>query len=187
MDFHVEFHHLIDVEWFHTPTNRHAQGVTDEVADVMIFQKRRIFGENLALGGIFDVRFQSNQSIFSGTVKQVVHHLQRFQISLLGEFGAAQNHTQAASDLFQNMQWVGDEQSTDGCAGNDDQFGGLNEHFDVAVLHQVPGYDRGEDHQDSNNCEHNDSLSESYPLPYEGGSLSAFVLQNLNLLPNFVA
>src|SRR5437763_1290694 len=77
--------------------------------------------------------------------------------------------------------------STECGATDDGQFGALNEHCRAAVLHQVPGYDRGEDHQDANNCEHNDSLSESYPLPYEGGSLSAFVLQNLNLLPNFVA
>ena len=37
MDFHVEFHHLIDVEWFDAAADCHAHGVADEIADVMVF------------------------------------------------------------------------------------------------------------------------------------------------------
>src|ERR1051325_2077671 len=52
------------------------------------------------------------------------------------------------------MQWVGNEKRADSSAGNDHQFGGLDKHFEIGVLHQITANYRAEHHQDSNNREH---------------------------------
>jgi len=47
-----------------------------------------------------------------------------------------------------------DKQSADRSATDDDQLGGLNQHLQIAVLHQVAAQNGADHHDDSYNHEH---------------------------------
>ena len=78
---HIQLHHLVEIEGFDAAADRHAHGVADEIANVMIFDEGGILRQDRALGRILDVCFERDQSILARLVQQVVHHLQRFEIS----------------------------------------------------------------------------------------------------------
>ena len=49
VNFHVQIHHLIDVEGFDAATCGHANGVADEIPNVVVFQEFWSIGKNRAL------------------------------------------------------------------------------------------------------------------------------------------
>ena len=61
---------------------------------------------------------------------------------------------QSAGDLFQNVQWIGHQNGADRGPADDDKFGRLHQHLEVAVLHQISGNYCAEYHQNSNNRKH---------------------------------
>jgi len=130
------------------------QGVANEIADVMVLEESRILGKDGALLRFFDIGFESHQSVFAGFVEQVVHHFQGVDIGLLAELGGAEDGTDTASDLFENVEWIRNEQRTYGGPTDDDQFCRLNENSEIAMLHKVAGHHTTEDDDDADDCKH---------------------------------
>jgi hypothetical protein len=58
------------------------------------------------------------------------------------------------NDLHDCGKRVGDEQCPDSGPGNDDQFRWLEQHADLAVLHQIAAGHGSQNDKDSNDCEH---------------------------------
>ena len=113
------------------------------------------FLENTALFcRLLHVGFQRHQSFFARFVQQVVHHLQRVDIGLLAEFRSAEDAADSANDFLDDVQRVRDQNRAERGAADDDQFGGLDQHLQVAVLHQIAGDDATEYNDDADNRKH---------------------------------
>src|SRR5581483_2874984 len=132
----------------------HAKGIADEIANMVILEKGRIFREQRAFVWFFDVGFERHQSVFAGLVQQVVHHFQRIDVGLLAKFGAAEYPGDARRDFLDNVKRIGYEYRSDRSTANDNQFCRLDEHADVAVFHQISSDDATEDNDDANDREH---------------------------------
>jgi hypothetical protein len=100
MHFHVQLHHLVHIERLHASRDRHPHRVADEIHRVMILHELGILRENRALVRPFNVRLDGHQAFFPRLGKQIEHHLQRFQIPLLGKGRSAQNTGQTRSKSF---------------------------------------------------------------------------------------
>src|SRR5579864_3292587 len=83
----------------------------------MVLHEGSIVGKHRTLLGFFDVILQGHQAILAGLVEQVVHHLQRIDISLLAELGSAEDSHNSGRDFLDNVQWIGDQDRARGCAG----------------------------------------------------------------------
>src|ERR1700722_13746424 len=101
MDFHIQIQKLIQVKWLRSG-NRHAEGVADKVAYVMILEELRLLGEDRALRRFLDIGLDPDQSFLTGFVEELIHHLQGFNVALFGEFGTGKNSADAACDAFKN-------------------------------------------------------------------------------------
>ena len=154
MHVHIEFHHLVEIEGFDAAADRHAHGVADEIANVMIFQKAGYFEKiGLLAGSSMSASSATSPSLrawFSRSYIIFSVSRYRFLVNLLPPKTARES----AGDLFQNMQRIGHQHGADGRPADDDQFGRLHQHLEVAVLHQISGSDGAEYHQNSNNCKH---------------------------------
>jgi hypothetical protein len=63
--FHVQLHHLVDVERFGSAECRHPYPVADEVHHVMIFQQFRILGNQRALLNFGSAEYPGESIIFA--------------------------------------------------------------------------------------------------------------------------
>jgi hypothetical protein len=150
VDFQVEVEHLVKIEGVDA-SDGHAERVTDEIADVVIFENGGAFGEEGAFIGLLDVVLEGHESIFSGFVEEVVHHFQRIDVGFLGVLGAAEDTDYACDNLLEDVERVGDEDGADGGSADGDEFRGLDEDFEVAVLHKIAGDHTTEDYDDADN------------------------------------
>jgi hypothetical protein len=153
MNFEIEVEHLIEIEGVDAGDS-HAQGVADEIAHVMILEEGWILSEDGTILGLFDIGFESHESVFAGLVEQVIHHFQSVDVGLLSELGAAEDSTDAASNLLEDMERIRDEESADGGAADDDQFRRLHKYPQVPVFHEIAGHHTTEDNDDSDNRKH---------------------------------
>src|ERR1017187_2369948 len=154
VDLHIQLHHLVDIEWFHCATGCRAQCVADEVAHMMIFDYGWEGRECLALFRSFQILLDGCQTFPARTVEQVEQHLQGVQIKLARESGPLENAGEALADLLQEVRRVGDQHGPGSRARDDHQLGGLQQHKQVPLFHQVPRDDRAEHNYNSNNREH---------------------------------
>jgi hypothetical protein len=69
MNFEIEVEHLIEIEGVDAGDG-HAQGVTDEIAHVIILEEGWILGEDGTLLGLFDIGFEGHESVFAGLVER---------------------------------------------------------------------------------------------------------------------
>ena len=65
VNFHVEVEHLVEIEGIDAGDG-HAQGVANEIADVMVFQEGRVFGEDRTLVGFFARRIRAPSILLCG-------------------------------------------------------------------------------------------------------------------------
>ena len=86
MNLHVELHHLIQLERRRSSAHRHAQGVAYEIAQVML-----PLLEQVALGRIFDVRFQIRQPFLAGFLHHSEHSLERIHEKRLRVLGGTEH------------------------------------------------------------------------------------------------
>ena len=128
----------------------------------MVFQKFWILGEDWALVGTVTVGFERHEPFFARAAEKLVHHFHRVEIFVFSELRSAECPGEAAHDGFENVERIGDKHRADGGAADDDEFGGLNEHLEVAVLHQVAGDDRAEHHDDSDDHKHDELILEIF-------------------------
>lgn len=154
VDIHIEFHHLVDIEGFNAATGGHANGVANKMLHVMILEEAGIFGKHRTLFGIVAIGFQRHQAFLAGAGEKLKKHFHYFHVTGLVVLRAPKNSGEAASHLLEDVERVGDEHSARGGATNDDEFGGLDEHFDIAVLHQVAAENGSDNDDDSDNHEH---------------------------------
>ena len=124
-----------------------------------IFEDGGTFGKQGTLLRLFDVVLEGHQAVFAGLVEEFVHHLQRVDVGLLAVFGARENADDSAGDLGENVERIGDEDGADGGAADDEQFGGLEEDADIAVLHQIAGDYCAEDNHDADDGKHRSVLA----------------------------
>jgi hypothetical protein len=89
-------------------------------------------------------------------VEELIHHLQRVQITLFVELRACQDALEPAQDAFQNMHGVCYQESSRRCPNDDQHLGWLDEHFNVALFHQESAEDRPENQNNSYDGEHAD-------------------------------
>src|SRR5580704_3470477 len=153
MNLHVEIEHLVEIEGVDS-RNGHAQRIADKVAHVMVFENLWTFGKQGALVGLLHVGLQGHQSFFAGFVQEVVHHLQRVNISLLVVLRAAEYCAKARPNLLENMNGISDEHSTDRRSQDGDEFGRLDEHFQIPVLHEIAADYTAENNDDADDCKH---------------------------------
>lgn len=73
---------------------------------------------------------------------------------MLSKLGAAKYAADPAPDLLENVQWVSYQESADGGAADDDQFGRLNQDSEIAVLHQIARHYATENNDDADNRKH---------------------------------
>ena len=99
MNLHIEIQQLIKIKSFDS-ADGHAHGVAEVVADVMVLKKARMLGKNRTLGWVFDVTFERHQPLAASFVEQFIHHFERVEITLFGEFRSSENPCEASRDLF---------------------------------------------------------------------------------------
>src|ERR1035437_5542426 len=153
VNLEVEVEHLVEIEGIDAG-NGHAQGVADEIANVVVLEEGGILGKNSAFLRLFYVGFEGHQAVFAGLVEQVVHHFQSVDIGLLAELGGAEDATDSAADLLEDVEGIGDQKSAHPGTTDDNQFSRLNEHSDVAVLHEVASQHGTENDDDADNRKH---------------------------------
>ncbi len=120
----------------------------------MVFHKGGIFRKDRAFARVFHISLKRHQSFTARLVEQVVHGLERIEVALLAELRAAKGAGHAGSNLFEDVQRIGHQHRADGCTSDNQQFRRLQEHLEVAVLHQVPACHSAKNYQDANNGEH---------------------------------
>src|SRR5262245_28189609 len=149
---------MIHIEWLDTAARGHAYRVADEMERVMILQELRILREDRTLFGVVTVRLQRHQAFFARTAEQLEHHLQSLQIAVLAVCRGAECAEGSTEDLLQYVQWIGDEHRAGRRASDDDECCGLDEHFQISMLHQIAADDGADDHRNSDNHEHGERL-----------------------------
>ena len=160
MHFHVEFHHLVHIERLHAAGDGRTQCVADKVFGVMIVEEIRIVLEDGAFLRLFDVVLDAEQALFAHLVQELVHHFQGAEIARLSKRRAFEHAQQTRSNPFQDVDGIGHEQSSNGSAAENEQFGGLNQNHDVAFLHQKAADDCPDDDNNAYDGEH-ESLPEA--------------------------
>src|SRR5579864_1058811 len=173
MYIHIRFHHLVDIEWLNAPRDRHPHGVADEIPYVMILQECWILRKNRTLVRLLDIAFQCDQALLARLVQQVVHHLERLDIPGFREFRPAKHSSDSGANLFQNVQGIRHQHGSGPGSPNDEQLRWLQQHAQIAVLHQVSAYHRAEDHQDPDDRKHR---TYTPPLAFACATSASFCL-----------
>ncbi len=156
MNFKIEIHQLIELECFHS-ADCHTHAVAEKVSNVMVFQKLGVFGKDRTLVRSLYVAFQRHEALPPGFVQKLVSYFEGFHVALLCELRSFEHHADTRSNLFQDVQRIRDQDGTCPGATDDEQFCRLQEHLQVAVLHEVSADYRSENDYDADNREHYDS------------------------------
>jgi hypothetical protein len=130
---------------------------------VVVLNHIRKSGKDLAVLRLLDVRFDGRQAAFAGRGKQLVKHLERLLVSLLGKLRPSHGAADTLQDLLQYMRCVGDQHRSDSGTENDDQLRWLHQYAQVALFHQVAGNHRSEYKQNSDNLKHKEFLVSASP------------------------
>jgi len=118
------------------------------------FREVRVLRKDLAILRVIDLLFQLCHPALTRQRKQVVHHLQCFQVVVAVEPDAREDPSDAPCDPHQRGKRVGRNDSSDSGAENNHQFRGLHENRNPAVFHQIAPGDRAEDDNDSEYRDH---------------------------------
>src|SRR6266849_7949840 len=119
---------------------------------MVVLQEAGIFLEQLALLRILDIGLEFHSAVLARVVEQRVQHLQIFEVELLGK-RARQKHCYATlTNADDDGQLIGDEHRAQGGATNDQEFGGLQKHHQVAMLHQITAYYSADDYDNPDDC-----------------------------------
>src|SRR5208282_4087813 len=102
----------------------------------MIGQELRKVLEDSALRWFLDIHLHAEQSFFPHLVEELIHHLQRVQITIFVELRARKDALEPAQDALQNMHGVRYQERSRRCPDDDQHLGWLDEHFNVALFHQ---------------------------------------------------
>ncbi len=107
VNFEVEIEHLVEIEGVDAGDG-HAERVTDEIANVMVFEEGWVLGEDLTFFRLFHVGLEGHEAVFACLVEEVVHHFQRVDVGLLAELRTAKHAADSAYDLLDDVKRIGD-------------------------------------------------------------------------------
>src|SRR6266567_201542 len=125
---------------------------------MMVVEELREIFEDSTCFGLLHVHLYTQQTLFAHLIQELIHHLQGIEVALLAELGAAEHADQSRHNPFQDMHWIGHQQSARGGACDDQQFRGLHKHSHVTLFHQEAADYRSEDYKNSYDGKH------AYPL-----------------------
>ena len=125
---------------------------------MIVTGKRFVLGENRTLVWLLDIGFQRDQSLTPSFIQQFVQHLQGIDITRFAVARTFQNPYQPGNDFFHDTRRICDQDRS--CAGacDDEQFGRLEKHHEMAFLHEIAAKHRAEYHHDPDNRQHCMSL-----------------------------
>ena len=113
-----------------------AQTIGDELEHVVVGDDARISAEEFAFRGVFDVRLDREQTLFTGFHQQVEHQLQQIDIGIAGIGGRLEQADCVVERRLDDLQGVaGDEGAQCGTDDHHD-LGGVPEQQQVAARHQ---------------------------------------------------
>ena len=95
LHIHIEFHHLIDVEWIDAAGDGHAHGVAGEIAHAAIGEEGRKLLEDFALLRRLNIAFNREHAFAADLVEEFVHHFERVEVARLVEAGMAEDGLQS--------------------------------------------------------------------------------------------
>jgi hypothetical protein len=154
----IYLHQLIDVERCDSSGDGHAYGVAKERYRVMILEKLWILRQYWALLRRLDVGLQLDHSVLTGVHEHITQHLQILEIESLAEPARQESAYQAFDDCYEDGKGIRDEERSERRASDDHELSRLHENEKLAVFHHVPGEDRPENRNNSDNCKQ-DALS----------------------------
>src|SRR5262249_28661333 len=161
MDLHVTFHHLVNVKGLNRASSSHADGVAQERPALVVPHKFWVFRKNGAFLGGVAVGLQSHHAFLASSVEQLCHHFQGFQILGLAKTRAAQGSENSRQDFLENMDGGRDQDRAYGRSADDDQLDRLQQHFQVAMFHQIASTDGTRNHHDADNHKHRETSDHS--------------------------
>src|SRR5207247_287196 len=94
-------------------------------------------------------RFSRHEALPTGFVQKLVGYFEGLHVALLCELRSFEHHADTRSNLFQDVQWIRDQDGTCPGAADDEQFCRLQQDLQVAVLHQVSADYRSEYEHDA--------------------------------------
>ena len=97
----------------------------------MVLENGWPLGEQGTLVRFLDVALKCHKAFFAGFVQQVIHHLQRIDVSLLGVLGTSEDAANPAGNLLENVKRIGDEDGADGGPADGDELRRLDEDAEI--------------------------------------------------------
>jgi len=126
---------------------------------MVILREVFVFREERALVRLLDIIFECHQAFLARLLQQFINHFQGIDVALGAELRGPKCPNEPAHHLLQNVYWIGDQQRAQRRPADDDQLRRLEQHLDVAVLHQVARHDAAENYHDPNDRKHGTSSS----------------------------
>ena len=149
----------------------HAQVVAHEFHCVMVFGEAGELGEDRGLAGLFDMGFQRKIALALGEFEKRVLEAEQFEIGVLAVARAASERGKGRAHGFQHRAGVADHEGADRSAQNDDEFEGLEQHFEMGAHGGITAEDATNHYQKPNDQPHcpNASIIDATPRPLRAG------------------
>jgi hypothetical protein len=131
----------------------------------VVLHEGRIIGEDIAVVGIFDMRFEGQRTLALGQLEDRKQHGQQFNVVVLVVRLAAFHHpAQMLAGGKQDRLRIGDDEAADRRPENDQHLKWLPEHTNVAVRH-VSAQNRTDNDGKTDQEEHRQLSFPDFPLP----------------------
>jgi hypothetical protein len=120
----------------------------------MVLEKAGVVFEQRTFVRILDICLKLHGAILARIVKQFIQHLEVLEVEGFGKRTRKKHAHAPFEDLNNDGQRIGNEHRSQRGAANDEQFGGLEQHHKVAVLHQIPAYNGAKDDDNPDDRKH---------------------------------
>ena len=133
---------------------QHLEGVAQKRQRMMIVREERVLLEDLAILRLFDVRFESDQTVLARLLEHVVQNLQQLRLCLFVVRIRFEQPENALDAPLHDAHRIAHQEGTNRGAADDDEFGPLEQHGDVPMVHRVAEQHASEDNDESNDDQH---------------------------------
>ena len=153
-DVDVGFHALFEFKVADATGYGSAQSVADKIECVVVGGEDFVLLEELALFGIVDVAFELLEAILAAVIEDIRQSLEGIEVSFLVVRATFEDADQVLDQGHDIGDGVGNEQTADGSAKDNDEFGRLPKYEKLAVSHCVAATDGGNHENDTDDREH---------------------------------
>src|SRR5882724_11972460 len=143
----VRIHESFKVMRSDTASQDNPYRVGEKMDRVMIFDEAGILRKEAALVRIFDVRFKRQLPILAGHLEQLIHDAEQLEILRLRDCSTGQHLGERGQNLYDHFDRRRNQHNAQGGTQDDDELGGLDEHPDVASLHEITAQDSSKHQQ----------------------------------------